>query len=326
MRPTTFAEENLYASPVNSFCKSSSGTPFVSGITKSTNRSCSTFCLFTFYFFLKKNSMSYTSFKVTIENHIAQVAFNRPEKANSLHLPAWEEMQAIFESLHENPEVRVVVLSGEGKNFCAGIDLETLMGLQQFNEIGCEGRKREALRKFIFKLQDSISAIEACRKPVLAAIHRACIGGAVDIVSACDMRYCTDDSYFSIKEIDLGLVADIGTLQRLPKIIPTGMAAEMAYTGRNVMGPEAAKIGLTNQSFPNREEMMAHVLSIAKTIAAKSPLCIRGTKEILLYTRDHTVADSLNYMAAWNASMLLSNDLMEAFQATMEKREAAFEE
>ena len=158
--------------------------------------------------------MSYQFFNVTINNHIAQVSFNRPEKANSLHMPAWEEMQEVFEALHEDAAVRVIVLSGEGNNFCAGIDLETLMDLQRFGSISCEGRKREALRKFIFKLQDTITAIERCRKPVLAAIHKACIGGGLDIVSACDMRYCTEDAYFSIKEIDLGLVADIGSLQR----------------------------------------------------------------------------------------------------------------
>jgi len=264
-------------------------------------------------------------FKVQIENHIAQVAFNRPEKSNALHLPAWEEMQGIFEQLHTNNEVRVIVLSGEGKHFCAGIDLTTLMDLQKFNSISCEGRKREALRNFIVKLQNTISAIEHCRKPVLAAIHKACVGGGVDIVSACDMRYCTEDAYFSIKEIDLGLVADIGTLQRLPTILNPGIMAEMAYTGRKVMGNEAEKIGLVNQCFPDQEAMLAYVMRIAQMIASKSPLCIRGTKEMLLYKRDHSVENSLNYMSTWNAAMLMSNDLMEAFQANMEKRTGVFE-
>ena len=269
--------------------------------------------------------MSYSYFTVSIEQHIASVTFNRPEKANALHLPAWEEMRAVFQELHLNPEARVIVLSGNGKNFCAGIDLTTLMDIQQFAQIPCEGRKREALRQFIFKLQGCINAIEACRKPVLAAIHGACLGGGVDIVAACDMRYCTDDAYFSIKEIDLGLVADLGTMQRLPKIIAPGLAAEMAYTGRKVLGQEAEKIGLVNRAYPTRETMMEHVLQTAKTIASKSPICIRGTKEMLLYSRDHSVADALNYMVAWNASMLLSNDLMEAFQASLEKRAPSFD-
>lgn len=269
--------------------------------------------------------MSYTSFLISVENHIATVSFNRPEKANALHEVAWEEMPQVFGQLHDDPEVRVIILQGEGKHFCAGIDLMTLMNLQRFNTLSCEGRKREALRKFIFKLQASITAIEDCRKPVLAAIHGACVGGAVDIVSACDMRYCTEDAYFSIKEIDLGLVADIGTLQRLPKILQPGIVAELAYTGRKVSGQEASAIGLCNRIYTNKEELYAGVKEIAATIASKSPLCIRGTKEILLYTRDHTVAESLNYMTAWNASMLLSNDLQEAFAASVEKRPAKFE-
>lgn len=269
--------------------------------------------------------MEFTSFLVSVENHIATVSFNRPDKANSLHEAAWEEMPQIFRQLHDNSDVRVIVLQGEGKHFCAGIDLATLMNLQRFNTISCEGRKREALRKFIFKLQRAITSIEDCRKPVLAAIHGACVGGAVDIVAACDIRYCSSDAYFSIKEIDLGLVADIGTLQRLPKILQPGMVAELAYTGRNVDGQEAAAIGLCNRVFEDKDALYAGVHEVAKTIASKSPLCIRGTKEMLLYTRDHTVAESLNYMTAWNASMLFSNDLMEAFAANMEKRTPKFE-
>ena len=267
----------------------------------------------------------YTSFLVHIDQHIATVSFNRPDKANALHEKAWEEMPLIFRELHENPEVRVIVLQGEGRNFCAGIDLTVLMNLQRFHTISCEGRKRETLRGFIFKLQNAITAIEECRKPVIAAIHGACIGGGVDIVAACDMRYCTEDAYFSIKEIDLGLVADIGTLQRLPKILQPGIVAEMAYTGRNVAGAEAASIGLCNRTYASQEDLQNGVQELATTIAAKSPLCIRGTKEMLLYTRDHTVAESLNYMTAWNASMLLSNDLLEAFAANMEKRSPKFE-
>lgn len=269
--------------------------------------------------------MSYSFFNVSIENHIAHVAFNRPDKANSLHAPAWDEMQQIFNDLAQNSDVRVIVLSGEGKHFCAGIDLEMLMSLQQFNTIKCEGRKREKLREFIFKLQNAITSIEKCRKPVIAAIHNGCIGGAVDIVSACDMRFCSAEAYFTIKEIDLGLVADIGTMQRLPTILNPGIMAEMAYTGRKMYGDEALKRGLVNSCYSDKETMMHKVMALAKTIAGKSPLVVRGTKEMLLYKRDHSVDESLNYMVAWNASMLLSDDLMEAFAAKMEKRKPQFE-
>lgn len=270
--------------------------------------------------------MTHQSFQVTISDYIAHVAFNRPHKANSLDIPDWEEMRQIFQTLNTDPEVRVVVLSGEGKHFCAGIDLNALMSVQQKAQMDCEARKREVLRDFILNLQDCISSIEKCKKPVLAAIHNGCIGGGVDIVSACDMRYCTTDAYFTIKEIDLGLVADIGTLQRLPTLIPAGMMAEMAYTGRKVYGPEALRIGLVNKTYETKEEMMNKVMEIAATIAAKSPLCIRGTKEMILYKRDHTVADSLEQVALYNSAMLLSRDLNEAFMANLQKRNPVFEE
>ena len=270
--------------------------------------------------------MTYTSFKVDIEEYVAHVRFNRPDKSNALHREAWNEMKQIFSELDQSKEVRSIVLSGEGKHFCAGIDLSLLFSISQYEDISCEARKREELRKTIYYLQDCISEIERCRKPVLAAVHRACIGGAVDIISACDMRYCSSDAYFSIKEVDMGLVADIGTLQRLPKIIPYGYVAEMAYTGRPVNGAEAERIGLVNQNFDTQEELLAGVMEIAKLIASKSPLVIRGTKEIMQYTRDHSVEDSLRYMGTYNAAYLYSNDLNEAIQAQMTKRMPNFKD
>lgn len=269
--------------------------------------------------------MTFKTFLLDISDHIAHVRFNRPAKANSLDATAWDELKAIFEHLDDNSEVRAIILSGEGKHFCAGIDLEMLMGVNQFNGIKEEGRKREYLRRHILYLQSTVSAIEACRKPVLAAIHKACVGGGMDIISACDMRYCTEDAFFSVKEIDMGMVADLGTLQRLPKLIPDGMVREMAYTGRRVFGPEAKEIGLVNRMYPDHDSMIAGVREIAAQIASKSPLSIRGTKEMLLYTRDHNTADSLDHIATWNAGMLLSEDLMKAFQAKVSKQEASFQ-
>lgn len=268
--------------------------------------------------------MTYESFKVEINDHIAHVAFNKPEKANALDATGWQEMQAIFELLDKTPEARVIVLSGEGKHFCSGIDVSLLMAIRQRVSLDCEGRMREKLRELVLQLQDTVSAIEKCRKPVLAAIHNACVGGGVDIVSACDMRYATEHGFFAIAEIDMGMVADLGTLQRLPKIIGDGMAREMAYTGRRVYGPEAKEIGLINRHFDDKESLMAAVFVIASQIASKSPLSIRGTKEIINYTRDHSVADGLKYMAIWNAALLLSNDLNEAFMAKMERRSPTF--
>lgn len=267
--------------------------------------------------------MELTTFLLSIENHVAQLRFNRPRRANALNQTAWDELKSVFEALDEDGSVRVIVLSGEGKHFCSGIDLELLMSVAGLTE-ACEGRKREKLRRQILALQAPINAIEQCSKPVIAAIHGGCIGGGVDIAAACDLRYCTEDAYFSIREIDMGMVADLGTLQRLPHIIPQGTLREIAFTGRPILGPEAERVGLVNKAFETSEKMQESVAEVARQIATKSPLSIRGTKHILNHSRDHSVADGLDYMATWNAAMLLSNDLTEAFQATMQKREATF--
>ncbi len=263
-------------------------------------------------------------FEVNIENFIATVNFNRPEKLNAINFEGWKALEAAFNQLDDDDNVRVVILTGgESKHFCAGIDLELLMAINQ-ETIKCQGRKNEKLRNTILKLQAPINAIENCSKPVIAAIDGGCIGAGIDIISACDLRFSTENAFFTIKEIDMGMVADLGTLQRLPKIIGQGIAREMAFTGRNVDGYEAEKIGLVNKVLPTKMDLIEHVSATARLIASKSPLSIRGTKHILNYSRDHSVPEGLNYMATWNAGMLISNDLMEAFAAKMQKREANF--
>ncbi len=264
------------------------------------------------------------SILLTIENKIAHVSLYRLDKANALNESSWNELETIFNEINDNDNVRVVVLTGgDSKHFCAGIDLEMLMSVAQ-SDVKCDGRRREQIRKFVLQLQAPINAIENCSKPVIAAIHGGCIGAGVDIVTACDMRYCTDDAYFTVREIDMGMVADLGTLQRLPKIIPEGVAREMAFTGRNVNGAEAEKYHLVNKSFETKAAMMEEVTKVAELIAQKSPLSVRGTKNILLHTRDHSVHDGLQYIASWNAGMLLSDDLQEAFLAKMQKRPAIY--
>ena len=270
--------------------------------------------------------MSYETYNVTIANHVAIVAFNRPTKANCLIKKSWEEMQTIFEDLDENPEVRAIILTGEGKHFCGGIDLSMLMEVGATSQkVKDTGRRGEHFIVNTLKMQANVSAIEKCRKPVIAAIHKACVGAGVDIIAACDMRYCTADSYFGIKEIDWGMVADIGTLQRLPKIINPGIVAEWAYTGRNVNSTEAEKTGLVAKVYTDKAEMMENVTKLAATIASKSPISVRGTKEMLLYARDNSVENALKYQVVWNASMIFSNDMQEAFQASMQKRAPKFE-
>jgi enoyl-CoA hydratase len=266
-----------------------------------------------------------TALTLAIADGVAEVELARPEKSNAMNRAMWHELRATFQYLDKLPAARVVMLTGAGKNFTAGIDLEMLMTIGAVGKSDvCPGRVREQLRLQVLDLQDVISSLDYCRKPVLAAIHGACVGGGVDLVTAADMRYCTADARFVVKEIDLGLVADVGTLQRLPKIIGDGMAREMAYTGRPVDGAEAKEIGLVNRVFPTREAMIEGVRGLARQIASKSPLAMRGTKEMIRYTRDHSVRDSLEMMAIWNAGLLVSEDLMEAFSAVKEKRPATF--
>jgi enoyl-CoA hydratase len=268
-------------------------------------------------------SPKYETLLVSVENKVCHVQINRPDKANSMSLEFWEDIGNVFEWIDKTPEVRVVVLSAIGKHFCAGLDL-SMFGSTLASETDCEARKREALRLNILQLQDRLSLIERCRKPVLAAVQGGCIGGGIDMISACDMRYSGGDVYFTIKEIDIGMTADVGTLQRLPYIIGDGIMRELAYTGRNVYGEEAQAIGMVNKHFETKESMMEEVMRIASDIAAKSPISIRGTKEMIIYTRSHTVEDGLNYIATWNAAMLQSNDLMETMTAKAEGRDPVF--
>jgi enoyl-CoA hydratase len=267
---------------------------------------------------------SYESLELSVADNVATVCLNRPDKANSMNGQMWDELQACFEWLDSEPSVRVVILAGNGKHFCAGLDLQMFGSLM--STASDPARRAEELRQTILRLQGNLSAIEKCRKPVLAAIHNTCIGGGVDMTCCCDMRYASEDAFFSIKEIDLGMAADVGTLQRLPKIIPDGVVRELAYTGRNLYAREACEVGFVNRVFPDRETMMTEVAAIARTIAQKAPLAIRGSKEMLLYSRDHSVRDGLDHIATWNAGMLSSADLKEGMQAQLEQRAAVYED
>lgn len=270
------------------------------------------------------NTPEFTTLAITLVDNIADVRLNRPDKSNAMNEAMWQEVRLAFEWVDATPEARVAILSGEGKSFCAGIDLAMLGSIQQQTAHADGARSRETLRRLILDLQDCLSSIERCRKPVLAAIQGACVGGALDLVTCCDMRYAAPDAVFSIKEIDLGMVADVGTLQRLPRLIGEGMARELAYTGRSVDADEAEKLGLINFKFGDLSRLTVGVREIAQTIAAKSPLAVRGTKDVLNFSRDHSVADGLNYVAGWNAAMLLSADLGESIAAQREKRRPDF--
>ena len=265
----------------------------------------------------------YSAFKVELSNSIAHVQINRPEKINAMNAAFWREIVEIFQWIDETDAVRVVVLSGAGKHFSSGIDLMLLASVA--SELGKDvGRNARLLRRKILQMQASFNAVDTCRKPVLAAIQGYCLGGAIDLIAACDMRYAAADAQFSIKEIDMGMAADVGTLQRLPRIIGDGMLRELAYTGRQFGAEEARSIGLVNRVYPDQDSLLAGVMEIAHEIAVKSPIAVTGTKAMISYMRDHTVNDGLEYVATWNAAMLQSNDLRVAIAAHMSKQKPEF--
>ena len=268
--------------------------------------------------------MQYTTFDLSVSEHIAFVTFNRPEQRNTMTLKFWPQLRQVFTELNEHPEVRAVVLASTGKHFTAGLDLRDFAVLGADLTTGDRGRSSERFRRLCLTMQESFTAIERCRVPVLCAVQGGCIGGGVDLISACDMRYCTSDAFFSIHEINIGMTADVGTLQRLPHLIPQGMVRELAYTGRRLLAGRALELGLVNAVYPSHEAMLAEVTAVAREIAQRSPLAILGTKEMLNYTRDHSVADGLNFIATWNAGMLLSNDIQAAVMASMSKSTPSF--
>jgi len=263
--------------------------------------------------------MSYKAFKVEIENGVAHVTLNRPEAMNAMGKAFWPECREIFESISLNPEVRVVVVTSTGKHFSAGMDLSFFSTLEISND-GDPGRMSEQRRRLILDLQESFNAIGRCKVPVLVGVQGAVIGGAVDMLCACDTRYCTEDAFFAIQEIKIGMTADLGTLQRLQHLVPSGLARELAYTGRKLKAEEAQNSGFVTRVFADHEAMTSGLLEIAREIAARSPLAVAGSKEMLDYARDHSVPDGLNYIATWNAAMIVTGDLKEGLQAQAEKR------
>ena len=269
--------------------------------------------------------MTYSTVDVRLDGGIATVLLNRPDRANALNRTLWDELRSAMTAVDAMPSVRVVILTGSGKHFCAGIDLEMLTEMKGIITSGGDrGRGADQLRHFILDLQDVFNRVEKCRKPVIAAISGACIGAGVDLATACDLRYATADARLCLKEIDMAIVADIGAVQRLPRLIGDGRSREMIYTGRDVSGGEAESIGLVNKAFESADALHVAVASIARALAAKSPLTLRGCKQSVLYSRDHAVSDSLEQVALWNAGMMMSDDLIEAIDAQRDKRAPIF--
>lgn len=269
------------------------------------------------------SNLASTFFRVERDGPVAILSMNRPEKANGMTPDFWTDLPRLMDELGRDETVRVAILRGEGKHFTGGMDLAAFADIAALLQKE-PGRAAFALRDMILRLQDAFSAIERARFPVIAEIHGACIGGGIDLITACDLRIASEEAYFSIEEIHIGMAADVGTLQRLPKLISPSIAAELAYTGRRFLADEAKAIGLLSRVLSDREALQSAARELARGIAEKSPLAIAGIKRNLAYARDHSVADGLDYIATWNGGMLRPADLMTAVQAKMGKTAATF--
>jgi enoyl-CoA hydratase len=266
-----------------------------------------------------------TCFKLSIDSSIAHIVLNRPEASNAMNRAFWNELPALVNDISDNAKARVIVISATGKHFCAGMDISVftdgagVMGAESDRYV-----RAEAFRDFVKLLQQSFSCLANARLPVIAAIQGGCIGAGVDMTSACDIRFCTDDAFFQIAEINIAMTADVGTFPRLCKLIPDGWVRELAYSGRRLPAAKAKQIGLINETFPTQEAMMSHVMALAAEIAEKSPLAVAGSKRMINYSRDHSATDALDYIATWQAGMFSPEHIAEAFAAKAQKRAAVF--
>jgi len=263
-----------------------------------------------------------TCFTLTEANHVAHLVLNQPEAMNTMHPTFWRELDAVLTRLHKDGSARALVISSTGKHFSAGMALETFAGAIQMDDQSPEGRA--AIFDLLGDMQATFTKLETLRMPVIAAIQGGCIGGAVDMVSACCIRYATPQTFFCIQEINIGMVADVGTLQRLPKLIPLAIVKEMAYTGRRLGADRALQYGLVNAVFETPEAMLEAARVCAAEIASKPPIAIWGTKQAIHYTRDHSVDDALKQMGWLQGAIWSNRHVMEAVVAMKTKRPGDF--
>jgi enoyl-CoA hydratase len=256
------------------------------------------------------------------EDHVAHLVLNRPDTLNTMHPTFWRELDEVLTQLHTEGTARALVISSTGKHFSAGMALETFSGAIAMDDQSPEGRA--AIFDLLTDMQATFTKIENLRMPVICAIQGGCIGGAVDMVTAACIRYATADAFFCIQEINIGMVADVGTLQRLPKLIPFAVVKEMAYTGRRLPAQRALACGLVNEVFDTPEAMLAAAMLCAKEIASKPPIAIWGTKQAVSYARDHSVEDSLRQMGWLQGAIWSNSHVRESITAMKEKRAGAF--
>ena len=275
--------------------------------------------------------MAYTCFEVDVDDQVAHVRLSRPDALNTMTPEFWRELPEIVTGISDDASARVVVLSSTGRHFSAGMDLAVFGGggSSSLGSAGGDvepGRRHARTRSHARALQWSFTALEKARVPVIAAVQGGVIGGAVDLVTACDLRYATEDAFFCVQEINIGMTADVGTLQRLGKVVPEGFAREMAFTGRRVPAQRAYEVGLVQEVYADHESLLEGVLDTAREIAAHSPLAVWGTKVAMNYARDHTIDDALEQIATWQAGMFQPADMAEAFTAKLEQRPPVFPE
>lgn len=260
---------------------------------------------------------------VELIDHVATVWLDRPDALNAMAPAFWNEFPAIIEALGQDDAVRVIVVAAKGSAFTAGIDIKAFAPMLAGTTADVATRRQLYLK--IKEMQHTFTTLAACPKPVIAAIHGYCIGGGVDLITACDIRLATTDAVFSVRETKIGMVADVGTMQRLPRILDPGRVAELVYTGKDFPASEALEMGLVSHVYPNVESLHKEAMAMAMEIAANSPLAVQGSKAVLRAGETMSTADALDYMAVWNSSFLTSNDLREAMMAMMEKREPKFD-
>ena len=262
-------------------------------------------------------------FTVSVEDKVAHIVLSRPQALNAMNRAFWNELPAIVKEIDATAAARVIVISSQGKHFSAGMDLSV------FGGDGGHGKAdkhvlAELFRSNVKQIQSSFNALEEARMPVLIACQGGVIGGAIDMISAADIRWCTKDAFFCVQETNIGMTADVGTFPRLQRYVPEGWVKQMSYTGERVGADKAKEIGLVNDVFETQEEMLEHVLGVAREIASKNPLAVTGCKVLINYGRDHSTADTLDYIGVWNSGMFPPAHMKEAFDAQREKREPEF--
>jgi enoyl-CoA hydratase len=262
------------------------------------------------------------TFQITRDGAVAQLSLTRPEASNALDLSFWRDFGPALKALDATGEVRALVISGEGRNFCAGMDISVFSGGAILNTD--TAADRQTFHQAARDLQDSLTWIERVRFPVIAAVQGACVGAGLDLIAACDLRLAATGAYFRIEEINIGMMADVGSLQRLPRILPEAVVRELAYLGTSLTADRAERLGFVNAVLPDPEALQAAALEMAHAIAAKAPLAISGSKAAVTYARDHSVAEGLEWAAVMQGSIWNTADILAAIQARATRQPAAF--